>query len=65
MNTKVLFISHDAQPHGAQILSLHPMIRWFAARAGFIPRILVKWAASRGIEFPGFGRELHLPASLS
>jgi hypothetical protein len=64
MNTKVLFISPDAQPHGARILLLH-LVRSFAARAGFFPRILIKWAASRGTGFPGSGRKLHLPASLT
>lgn len=64
MNTKVLFISHDAQPHGARILSPR-LVRWSAARAGFIPRILVNSAAPRGKGFPGFGRKLRLPASLT
>src|SRR5260221_9039326 len=41
MNTKVLFISHDAQPHGAQILLLH-LVRWIAAQTRIIPHVLLK-----------------------
>ncbi len=41
MNTKVLFISHDAQPHGAQILVLH-LVRWIAANTGIRPHVLLK-----------------------
>ena len=41
MNTKVLFISHDAQPHGAQILLLH-LIRWIAANTDLVAHVLLK-----------------------
>jgi len=40
-STKVLFISHDAQPHGAQILLLH-LVRWIAANTQIIPHVLLK-----------------------
>jgi glycosyltransferase involved in cell wall biosynthesis len=39
--TKVLFISHDAQPHGAQILLLH-LVRWIAGHTSIIPHVLLK-----------------------
>lgn len=39
--TKVLFISHDAQPHGAQILLLH-LVRWVAANTQMTPHVLLK-----------------------
>ena len=41
MSTNVLFISHDAQPHGAQILLLH-LIRWSAANSSIKPHVLLK-----------------------
>src|SRR5581483_9371046 len=41
MSTKVLFISHDAQPHGAQILLLN-LIRWIAANTSLKPHVLLK-----------------------
>src|SRR5580692_2779010 len=40
-STKVLFISHDAQPHGAQILLLH-LVRWIANNTQIIPHVLLK-----------------------
>jgi glycosyltransferase involved in cell wall biosynthesis len=40
-STKVLFISHDAQPHGAQILLLH-LVRWIAANTQIVPHVLLK-----------------------
>jgi glycosyltransferase involved in cell wall biosynthesis len=40
-STKVLFISHDAQPHGAQILLLH-LVRWIAANTQITPHVLLK-----------------------
>jgi glycosyltransferase involved in cell wall biosynthesis len=40
-STKVLFISHDAQPHGAQILLLH-LVRWIAANTRVVPHVLLK-----------------------
>ncbi len=39
--TKVLFISHDAQPHGAQILLLH-LVRWIAGNTQMVPHVLLK-----------------------
>ncbi len=41
MSTKVLFISHDAQPHGAQILLLN-LIRWITANTSLKPHVLLK-----------------------
>lgn len=41
MNTKVLFISHDAQPHGAQMLLLH-LVRWLVKNTGIVPHVLLK-----------------------
>lgn len=41
MNTKVLFISHDAQPHGAQFLLLH-LVRWVVRHAGIQAQVLLK-----------------------
>jgi glycosyltransferase involved in cell wall biosynthesis len=41
MKTRVLFISHDAQPHGAQILLLH-LVRWVAAGTEIVPHVLLK-----------------------
>ena len=40
-STKVLFISHDAQPHGAQILLLH-LVRWIAANTQITPHVFLK-----------------------
>ncbi len=41
MNTKVLFVSHDAQPHGAQILLLN-LLRWITANTSLTPHVLLK-----------------------
>lgn len=41
MSAKILFISHDAQPHGAQILLLH-LVRWIAAQTQMVPHVLLK-----------------------
>ena len=41
MNTKALFISHDAQPHGAQMLLLH-LVRWLVKNTGIVPHVLLK-----------------------
>ncbi len=41
MKTKVLFISHDAQPHGAQLLLLH-LVRWVSACRVLDAHVLLK-----------------------
>jgi glycosyltransferase involved in cell wall biosynthesis len=41
MKTKVLFISHDAQPHGAQMLLLH-LVRWVNETGALDAHVLLK-----------------------
>ena len=41
MKTKVLFISHDAQPHGAQRLLLH-LVRWVNETGALEAHVLLK-----------------------
>jgi glycosyltransferase involved in cell wall biosynthesis len=54
MPPKVLFLSHDAQPHGAQISLLH-LVRWLAANTRIRPRILLKRDGPLRQEFAAVG----------
>jgi len=60
MKTKVLFISHDAQPHGAQFLLLH-LVRWIARHGGIEAHVLLKRPGPLAAQFAEVATTTVLP----